>query len=508
MVPTRDNDRVKKGKTRRSQPKRGRMENAAQVAHVLAHRDDYVAQGLAWLGRLGVLDVPSQKRLWERYQEGDQATRRLLQEQVARVLGTAAPPEGPRKRSEARDPSVTVAGEGPESVDPLELDTLKQLSLPQVDPAAVAQEVRRFDPVRWFGEAKEPGPVMRFFSEAPLTVHHLQRRLLWTGVSLLVFVVALVTLAVFVPAVVPWVGLGGVVLLALFFGFLLLRAAFWVDRSAKQQGIDLEVYAQLPDDERRLLLMRRIGLRLFDPERISKAVERGLRHGLPEGMQAPPERTAAAPRDPGSEPEHAHDDGPPPRPRSKADPEVGTRPEPPVPREPPGEPDDEELAADGPGRVSRLWTQTHESLQRAARSPAAKKAGREVAQRARSAGAAAREQLGGLRERGARELERTKGAVEKRRRGRSKAAGKKGTGMTQRRKQATKKQVTNKRSGTTKKAAKEAVKKTRGKTGKKGLKKSSAKKQGARKKAAKKTQGGGKKTMKKTPSKSASRRRS
>lgn len=268
-----------KQRTRRKGRTRRRLKQATQAAHVLANRQDYVAQGLSLLHNLGVLDKAAHDRLVARYQEGDEATRRLLREQVERILAGARQGQRPAEERAGAD----AAPPAPEQIDPQriqrgEVEVLQTLASEQVDVHEVANYVQHLDPVRWLGDPKHPGALMRFFSEVPLVVHRFQRRVFWSGIFMIAFAALLVATAITVPAIVPYVGVGGVVLLALLFGYWLLRGSIWVDRAVKKQGIDLDVYARLPDDERRLLLIRRIGMRVVDPEKLGAALERGL-HG-------------------------------------------------------------------------------------------------------------------------------------------------------------------------------------------------------------------------------------
>jgi hypothetical protein len=390
---------------------------AAQVAHVLRDRDDYVARGLAFLGEAGILDVATQKRLWELYQEGDQATRRLVQEQVARVTGTEGEGGGPAPKQSAQGtPSSS------KQVDPLEVEILRQLSSPHVDVEAVARHVKRFDPMRFLGEAKDPGPVLRFLAEAPLAVHRTKQRLLYSGVSLLAFVVILVATVVLFPAIVPWVGLAGVVMLALFFGVHLLRSALWIDRSSKRQGIDLDVYAQLPEDERRILLIRRLGLRMLDP------LEKDRKPARPQGPSGSP--PAATPATPPAE--NAPTDVQASEAAMKANGSERDEkpPEPAAPARLVPEPVEPEASADPPmdaasedplaeqsvqesGKLGRFVSRAQDAWRRAADSQTAHKVGeesrrasKEVARRAQDAGQATRKRLSELKKRGEEELER------------------------------------------------------------------------------------------------------
>lgn len=251
----------------------GGREGTRRVAEVFADRDDLVERGLLWLQEADFVDEEARKRLWERYKRGDEATRAFLQEQVASVIGVTKDAPG-------------TAPADPDDVDPLELEVLKQLSSPKVDLQEVVDQVGRFDPLRFLGDPKDPGPVMRFLSDAPLAVHRLRNRLLLAGSAFMVFVVGLMVLAVFVPAAVPYVGFAGVVLSAFAVGFFLLRSGFWIGRTAKKQGIDLRLYARLPDDERRVLFVRRIGLRVLDPKRVEWFMQRVQGLTPEEPMQA------------------------------------------------------------------------------------------------------------------------------------------------------------------------------------------------------------------------------
>jgi hypothetical protein len=324
---------------------------AAHLAHAIQQREEYVLRGLAFLREAGLIDAETEHRLAIRYREGDAAARKAVTDRLARIMGTAPEAIGD-------EPALRAATGEPGETESLELGQGAR------SPSASGERIRGVDLGRLLGRSDDPGAVLTFLARAPLAVQRTRRVLLYVGALILLLVAALGATGRLYPAVIPYVGFFGVVFVLLLVAFFALITSRRIHRTANNLGIDLDAYAKLPEDERRILLVRRIGLHALDTARRNDLLERPLAPVPAVDATDPAETTLSARRSAsaqGDEPQSLILDAPAHRSATEAgDPEREALPPPVAVDTPPP-------AAPRPGRMERLLRFSERLLHSAAR---------------------------------------------------------------------------------------------------------------------------------------------
>lgn len=268
-----------------AEPKRRRDtgETVAQVAYALRHRDAIVEHALEVLEAIGVVDPSTKAHVHGIYERGDARTRLIIQELIARTMRVPVD-----RLEEALEEQTWDA----DAMSSRALDALSELEIPSVDPRAAGDRVRALDVEAVLARAEGRSRLLSFIGDLPVTVHKVQRALLLVGVALLV----LVGVALLFPDQAALIAFYGLLALIALLGGLLLKVSWSIKRAAKDADLDLAVLARLKPEERRILLLRRVVLRVFDRDRAGDIVERGLEAIVPDLLRGQAREEPPAPR--------------------------------------------------------------------------------------------------------------------------------------------------------------------------------------------------------------------
>lgn len=257
-----------------AEDRRRLRDTVSQVAHALRHRDEIVLTALEFLEGSGFLDTATRLRVQATYEAGDTATRMAVQDLLSRVL---------RVPLDQLDEQLQTGQVDPARISTAALDALEELSLPQVDVAAVAAKVRGFDMEALVERSIGDNKVLRFVTDIPVMLNNLRLGMLFGGIAMLL----VVAVALLFPQYALWIAFYGLLVTLALLGGLLVTWAVRLERGSKEFGIDLVVFSRLEPDERRLLVVRRMWLGVVDTRRLGDLVEKSLHAVLPERMRAP-----------------------------------------------------------------------------------------------------------------------------------------------------------------------------------------------------------------------------
>lgn len=254
--------------------RRRTRDTVGTVAHVLRNRDRIVDDALHLLESTGWLDAATRERAWGLYQHGDARTRLAIQELVARTIRV------PLDKFESLE-GLEEVDLDLDKIDQVDLERLKRLSLPTVDPERLSRRLRELDVERFLKddeEDEELGVFSRLITETPVKIHKVRLQLLGVGVLLLLLVAA----ALVFPAYAQLILFYGLLALTALLGVYLIRWSLKIDRLFKDADLELGVLVKLRPKERRLLILRRLWLRFVDTSKLADTLEHTLHTMVPD----------------------------------------------------------------------------------------------------------------------------------------------------------------------------------------------------------------------------------